>query len=123
MTPEEIINYCLEYEFSYIDYPFGIIPACIKIKAEHFTPIFAQIYKDKITLKCNRDQGQFFRTLYPDTVTRGYYCPPVQQPYWNTIRLNGIVSDNELKMMIEHSYNEVIKKLPKYIKKKYFPNV
>lgn len=121
MTSEQIINHCLEYKYSYIDYPFGISPVCIKIKADHFTPIFAQIYQDKITLKCNPEQGLFFRNIYPDTVIRGYYCPPVQQPYWNTIKLNGIVSDNELKMMLEQSYNEVITKLPKYIQKKFFP--
>lgn len=120
MSPEQIIDCCLKYKYSYIDYPFGISPVCIKIKADRFTPIFAQIYQDKITLKCNPEEGLFFRNLYPDTVTRGYYCPPVQQPYWNTIKLNGRISDNEIKMMIEHSYNEVLKKLPKYIQRKYF---
>jgi predicted DNA-binding protein (MmcQ/YjbR family) len=120
MTAEQIIDYCLKYELSYVDYPFGLSPVCIKIKTERHTPIFAQVYKDKITLKCNPEQGLFFRNLYPNTITRGYYCPPVQQPYWNTIRLDGTISDKELKMMIYNSYCEVVKKLPKYIQKKYF---
>lgn len=33
------------------------------------------------------DFGQFYRQIYPGVAVRGYYCPPAQRPYWNTIYL------------------------------------
>jgi predicted DNA-binding protein (MmcQ/YjbR family) len=46
-------------------------------------------------------------------VVRGYHCPPIQQPYFNTISLDGSVPDDVLAEMIEHSYKVVVGKLPK----------
>lgn len=80
--------------------------------------IFAQIFvlKDEpsVTLNCDRMTGEFYRGAYPGTVARGWHCPPVQQPYFNTVKLSGDVPDDELLRMIEHSYQTVLLKLPKY---------
>lgn len=77
--------------------------------------MFAQIYPReddlKITLNCDVMTGDFYRKLYPNTVVRGYHCPPVQQPYFNTVFLDDVVSDAELKTMIDHSYLTVVRKL------------
>lgn len=117
MTTDEILEYCLSKPGAYIDFPFGAIPVCVKVQKR----LFAQVYpgeKDcKITLNCDRMTGEFYRSIYPDTVVRGYHCPPIQQPYFNTVYLNGIVSDDELKTMIDHSYFTVIGKLPKSAQK------
>jgi len=59
--------------------------------------------------------GDFYRTAYPDSVTRGYHCPPVQQPYFNTVRLDGNVSDEEILRMIDGSYRYVVRKLAKKV--------
>ena len=78
--------------------------------------IFAQLYPYeydyKITLKCTVDAGQFFRMAYPEKVVRGYHCPPVQQPYWNTIFLDDF-TDDVLKDMIDLAYDTVFFKLSK----------
>jgi predicted DNA-binding protein (MmcQ/YjbR family) len=50
-------------------------------------------------------------------VTRGYHCPPVQQPYFNTVSLDGTVPDDVLIMMIDHAYAVVVGKLPKKAQK------
>lgn len=117
MTAEEIIGYCLSKPEAYVDFPFGDVPLCVKVKNR----LFAQIYTDKkdlkITLNCDRITGEYYRSKYPGTVTRGYHCPPVQQPYFNTILLNGEVPDNELKEMMDHSYITVVKKLPQKVQK------
>ena len=113
MNIDEIKDFCLSKKGAYIDYPFGDIPICVKVKSK----VFAQLYPNpndyKITLKCEPMMGDFYRQLYPETVVRGYHCPPVQQPFWNTVYLNGVVLDDELKRMIDHAYDVVIAKLPK----------
>ena len=110
MTPAEIEAYCLAKPRAYRDLPFGEVPVCYKVNKK----IFAQLYPDKITLKCTACSGQMFRQAYPGVVVRGYHCPPVQQPYWNTIYLDRFPSE-ELPMMIDHAYETVLAGFPKKV--------
>ena len=84
-------------------HPFGEWPICYKVGGK----IFAQIYPDKITLKCTAFSGEAFRNAWPGIVVRGYHCPPVQQPYWNTIDLSRFPPE-ELPMMVDHAYETVV---------------
>ena len=108
MTGEEILAYCLAKPGAYEDHPFGQWPVCCKVKGK----IFAQLYIDKITLKCTAFSGEAFRSAYPGVVVRGYHCPPVQQPYWNTIDL-GRFPHEELPIMVDHAYETVVTGLSK----------
>ena len=116
MTTNEIINYCLLKDGAYLDFPFGDIPICVKVANRLFAQIYPKPKDYKITLNCDMMTGEFYRNLYPNTVVRGYHCPPVQQPYFNTVHLNNEVSDDEMKAMINHSYSVVIRKLPKKVR-------
>lgn len=113
MTTDEIVEYCMSKPGAFIDFPFGNIPLCVKVENRLFAQIYPRIEDYKITLNCDRMTGELYRNLYPDTVVRGYHCPPVQQPYFNTIYLNGTITDVELKKMIDHSYLTVVGKLPR----------
>ena len=112
MNIEEIKTYCLSKSKAVETYPFGEWPICYKLNGK----IFAQVYPDKITLKCTAFSGQMFRQAYPDVVVRGYHCPPVQQPYWNTIDLEQFPSV-ELPMMIDHAYETVLSSFSKKVQK------
>lgn len=111
MTLDAIKSYCLAKPSALETYPFGDWPICYKVGGK----IFAQIYPDKVTLKCTAFSGEAFRQAYPGIVVRGYHCPPVQQPYWNTIFLDRFPAE-ELPMMIGHAYETVISSLPKKIR-------
>lgn len=54
--------------------------------------------------------------VYPGKVVRGYHCPPVQQPYWNTIYLDEF-PDEELLNMIDHAYDTVLHSFSKKVQK------
>lgn len=112
MTPAEIENYCLSKNGAYRDLPFGDVPVCFKLRGK----IFAQLYPDKITLKCTAFSGEAFRAAWPGIVVRGYHCPPVQQPYWNTIDLSRF-PHAQLPMMIDHAYETVLAGLPKRVQR------
>lgn len=116
MDISDIISYCSSKYKAYIDYPFGELPICFKLNGK----IFAQLYPNqndyKITLKCDPEYGDFYRQAYPGIVVRGYHCPPVQQPFWNTVYIDSISSD-ELLNMIDHAYEQVLKSFPKKIQK------
>lgn len=117
MTTDEILNYCLTKNGAYIDYPFGDIPICVKVEKRLFAQMYPKADDYKITLNCDMMTGEFFRNLYPNVVVRGYHCPPIQQPYFNTVHLNRGVPDEELIKMIDHSYQVVVKKLTKSVQK------
>ena len=73
----------------------------------------------KITLKCTAEYSDFYRRLYPGRVVRGYHCPPVQQPYWNTVYLDGFPPE-ELRGMIDHAYSTVVRGFSKKVQRELF---
>jgi predicted DNA-binding protein (MmcQ/YjbR family) len=116
MSTDEIIHYCLLKVGAYLDFPFGDTPICVKVANRLFAQVYPKPEDHKITLNCDMTAGEIYRNLYPDTVVRGYHCPPIQQPYFITVHLNNEVSDDDLKAMIDHSYCVVVGKLPKKVR-------
>lgn len=112
MNLEAIKNYCKNKPCTTEEYPFGEVPICYKLNGKIFAQLYPYEYDFKITLKCTADAGQFYREVYPGKVVRGYHCPPVQQPYWNTIYLDDF-PDDELLNMIDLAYDTVLSKLSK----------
>ena len=123
MTLNEIENYCLTKSGAYLDWPFGPKYAVVKVKApsQEKGRIFAQPFilrgEPKVTLNCDMMTGELYRAVYPGAVMRGWHCPAVQQPYFNTVALDGTVPNDILIEMIDHSYSVVISKLPKKAQK------
>lgn len=118
MSGEELIAYCLDKKGAYKDFPFGKDCTVIKVEKKIFAQVFTLKGKPSATLNCDRMTGDFYRTLYKDIIVRGYHCPPVQQPYFNTFPLDGSVPDDLIKEMAEHSYSVVVGKMPKYVRKR-----
>lgn len=114
MTVDEIRAYCLNKKKACETYPFGEVPICYKLHNKIFAQLYPKPGDFKITLKCTADRGQLYRMLYPGKVTRGYHCPPVQQPYWNTIDLHDFPKEDLLEM-IDHAYETVLHGLSKKI--------
>ena len=52
-------------------------------------------------------------------MVRGYHCPPAQQPYNNTVYLDGDVQEEEIYRMIDRSYELVLSKLTRKERIKY----
>lgn len=118
MLSNDWIGYCLQKNGAYLDHPFGPDSTVVKVEKRIFAQFFRLKGQDSITLNCDRMTGEFYRQCYPGIVVRGYHCPPVQQPYFNTFPLNGSVPDHIIREMIAHSYSTVVGKLPKYVQRK-----
>jgi predicted DNA-binding protein (MmcQ/YjbR family) len=120
MEAESLLDYCLAKPGAFLDFPFGVDVAVVKVKAPSQTSgkIFAQVATlrgvPSTTLSCDPATGVLYRQLYPDVVVRGYHCPPVQQPYFNTLPLAGPVPDDDIIEMADIAYDVVVAKLPKY---------
>lgn len=120
MTHQEIIDYSLQKPGAYLDYPFDPTVPVVKVKApsQDKGRIFAQVFmlhgEKKATLNCTPESAEYYRRVYPGSVVRGYHCPPVQQPHFNTVSLDGSVPDDEILRMIDHAYAVVVAKLTKH---------
>ncbi len=112
---QALTAYCLQKGFAYEDYPFGPDPLCVKVKGKIFAEIYARPDNYKITLKCDPLLADLYRRQFPGAVVRGYHCPPSQQPHRNTVWIAQI-EDELLCSMIDHSYDLVVKSLPRSIR-------
>lgn len=104
----KIQGYCLNKPSAYETRPFGEYPICYRVMGK----IFAELYPEKsfyrITLKCKPEQAELYRQLYPGVIVRGHHCPPVQQPYWNTVKLDEFNDMEMLLQMIDEAYSAVV---------------
>lgn len=122
MTLDEIVAYCLGKPGAYLDHPFDPVMPVVRVKApsQRKGRIFAQPLvlrgEAKVTLNCTPAAAAYYRAVYPGAVVRGWHCPPVQQPHFNTVSLDGAVPDDEILRMVDNAYETVIAKYPKYIR-------
>lgn len=114
----DIEEYCLKHLGAYEARPFGEYPICYKVMGKLFAQFNPKEKFYMITLKCEQDKADFYRQLYPEIIVRGYHCPPVQQPYWNTIHLDAFSDMERLFQMIDEAYEAVIHKFSKKRKTK-----
>ena len=114
---EKLLEYCLTKTGAYIDHPFGMESDIIKVKNRIFAQLFFLNNIPMMTVNGDAATNNFYRQIYPEYIKRGYHCPPVQQPYFNTIDLTGNIPESELFVMIDNSYRYVVSKLTKKLQK------
>ncbi len=71
-----------------------------------------------MNLKCDPELAIRLREQYP-CVQPGFH---MNKKMWNTVEIDGSVSDKKLQEWIDHSYQEVVAKLPKNVKIKLIGN-
>lgn len=111
-----IAEYCMKHTGAYETRPFGEYPICYKVMGKIFAQFNPEEKFYKMTLKCEPDKANLYRQLYPGVILRGYHCPPVQQPYWNTVNLDDFYEMDMLLQMIDEAYDAVIQKFSKKVK-------
>ncbi len=109
---DRIKTYCMNKPCVYESRPFGPDLLCYRVAGKIFCQLSNKQEWFKTTLKTNPEAADFYRQAYPNVIVRGYHCPPVQQPYWNTAELSEIPWDL-LARMIDEAYEEVVNHLPK----------
>jgi predicted DNA-binding protein (MmcQ/YjbR family) len=62
-----------------------------------------------VNLKCDPDFALELRDRY-EQVRPGYH---MNKKHWNTVLLDGGIPENEIRRMIDQSYELVVKSLPK----------
>ncbi len=106
----EIRDYCLSKPFTEESLPFDDKTLVIKVMGKMFILIsLDEPTFPKINVKCDPELAIDLRERYT-CVAMGYH---MNKKLWNTISIDGSVSDKLIKEWIDHSYEEVVKKLTK----------
>jgi len=113
MTMQDLMEAALQYPAACAENPFGPDSVCIRIGAHG--PIFLNLMPANswASFRCEAEMGLVWRAQFPGTVRRGWHCPPVQQPYNNTVTMDGTVPDDVLLAMLAHSYDRALRALTK----------
>ena len=91
------------------DYPFGDDVAVFKVGGRMFALVMLTGEPGTVNLKCDPDWALELRATYA-AVRPGYHQ---NKRHWNTVELDGTVEEAELEGMIDHSYQLVVRGLPR----------
>lgn len=109
MNLEEIREYCLRKKGVTEDFPFDEETIVFKVLGKMFLLTNVNDIEISVNLKCEPELAIELRERY-DSVQPGYH---MNKKMWNTVKYNGEFSEKEFYQMIDHSYNEVVKKMTK----------
>jgi len=112
MNVEELRNHCLAVKNAEECTPFGEDTMVYKVmnKMFAFFPLNPKENEHFVVMKCNPDKTVELREKY-EGVTKGYYTG--NNLIWNSVYIQKDVPDKLIIELIEHSAEEVIKKLSK----------
>lgn len=108
-TKTELAQFCATLPGAVEDYPFGPEPLVMKVGGKMFALIGDNGGVFNISLKCEPHMAELLRLEY-ESVKPGYH---LNKKHWNTVTADGSVPEQELKDMIKHSYELVVKGLTK----------
>lgn len=118
MNIEELREYCLAVKGASESFPFDETTLVFKVMGKMFAYINLSP-KDgifKVDMKCDPERSIELREKYQG-INRGTHTT---FPTWNTVILSSDVPDSLIKNLINHSVDEVIKKLSKKKQKEYY---
>ena len=109
---DSIIDYCLAKKGAVKDFPFGPETAVIKVADKMFALLFeGNGENSRLNLKCDPIIAENLREQH-EAVKPGYH---MSKKHWNTVMLDDSLSNEDIYAMIDHSYDLIVKKLPKRI--------
>ncbi len=106
MNVEEFRTYCLSKKGVTESLPFGPDTLVFKVLDKMFA-LTGLDHSFSFSVKCDPEIAESLRERY-HCVQQGYH---MNKKMWNTIKVDGSVNDNLLRHWIDHSYEEVVKKM------------
>ena len=109
MNLEELRDYCLSLPHVTEDMPFGEDFLAFRICNHIFVLTNLERNPISVNLKCNPERAVELREQYPNKIVAGYH---MNKKHWNTVLLESLPL-TLIKEMIQHSYDQVLAKVPK----------
>lgn len=113
MNIEELRTYCLSKKGVTEGFPFGPDTLVFKVGGKVFLLTGLDAQPLSFNAKCDPERSIDLREQYPFSVFPGYH---MNKKHWNTIEANGELSLQQIKDLVDHSYELVFNKLSPRIK-------
>lgn len=107
MDIETLRDYCLEKKGVEESFPFGEDTLVFKVSGKIFL-LTGLDDTQSFNVKCDPELAINLREQHPE-VLPGYH---MNKMHWNTVKLKGSLTEQQLKDMIDHSYELVVNGLP-----------
>lgn len=111
MDIESFRNFCISKKGVTEEFPFDELTLVFKVMGKMFALTDVDNFKS-INLKCDPERAMELREKY-HAILPGYH---MNKKHWNTVEIDGSISDTFLEELIIHSYELVVEKLPNVLK-------
>ena len=109
MNIEDIRTYCLSKPAVTESFPFDNETLVFKAGSKMFALLSLESVPLRINLKCDPEKAEKLREEFSQ-ISPGYH---MNKKHWNTILIDGMLSPDFIKEMINHSYTLVVNSLTK----------
>jgi predicted DNA-binding protein (MmcQ/YjbR family) len=110
MQRDELVACCLAKPGAEETYPWGDAELVAKVGGKAFA--FVNLEGGTVGLKCGRnaEEAAEWRHRYPDAITASSH---IGRYGWNAVDWTGRVPDDELRELLDSSYDAIVAALPK----------
>jgi len=112
MNIESFRKYCLTKKAVTESFPFDEVTLVFKVANKIFALTSLDTPVLRVNLKCDPYRAVELREEYP-SITPGFH---MNKKHWNTLNVDGSFKVELLKDLVDHSYELVVKSLPKKIR-------
>ncbi|MBN8682741.1 MAG: MmcQ/YjbR family DNA-binding protein [Chitinophagales bacterium] len=109
MDIEAFREYCLSKKGTSEDFPFDEVTLCLRVMGKIFAITGLDAERFTVNLKCDPEYAVELREQYEDIVP-GWH---MSKTHWNTVDFEGSLDAKMLRQLIDHSYDQVVKKMKK----------
>ncbi len=115
MDLDDIRRYCLKKKGKITEeFPFDEETLVFKVFGKMFLLTNVNQIPLSMNLKCEPERAMELRERYTG-ITPAYHQSKM---HWNSVEIDGTIPESLVYEMIDHSYDEVVKKLPVKLKEK-----
>ncbi len=104
MNIEILRDYVIQKPFVSEGFPFGDSLIVFKVNDKVFLLVPLDTNPLQFNVKCDPERAIELREEYPDAVLPGYH---MNKKHWNTIIVDGALSNKQLLEMVDESYQLV----------------
>jgi predicted DNA-binding protein (MmcQ/YjbR family) len=108
MNIEQLRDFCIVKKGVEETFPFDEDTLVFKVMGKMFA-LTSLSEANSVNLKCDPDYAVDLRERFND-IRPGFH---MNKKYWNTVSFDGDVDDRLILDLVNHSYDEVVKGLPK----------
>jgi predicted DNA-binding protein (MmcQ/YjbR family) len=110
LNVEQLRDYCLQKSGVTEGLPFGNDTLVFKAGNKIFLLVSLET-GNRFNVKCDPELAIELREQHSEVIP-GFHMNKV---HWNTVYMDGNLSEKQLRDMVDHSYNLIVKSLPKNI--------